>query len=71
MEQNIDWDFFPEPYNEELPFYIGKAFQRLSPEGVGVLNETLMLLHKGATGQDVPEAADPADIGERVSGFSV
>jgi hypothetical protein len=69
MEHNIDWDYFPEPYNQELPFYIGKAFQRLSPEGVEVLNEVMVLAHKGATGQDLPEAADPADIGTRLGGL--
>ena len=69
MEHNIDWDHFPEPYNQELPFYIGKAFQRLSPEGVEVLNEVMVLTHKVATGRDLPEAGDPADIGTRLGGL--
>jgi len=37
--EKINWDHFPEPYNRELPFYIDKAFQRLSPGGVEMLNE--------------------------------
>ena len=41
MTEKIDWDHFPEPYNRELPFYIAKAFQRLSPEGVEILNEVI------------------------------
>ncbi len=65
MEHNIDWDRFPEPYNQELPFYIGKAFQRLSPEGVEVLNEVMVLTHKAAGGQDLP-AIDPEDVGTRL-----
>ena len=37
--EKINWDHFPEPFNRELPFYIDKAFQRLSPGGVEMLNE--------------------------------
>jgi hypothetical protein len=39
--ERINWDLFPEPYNRELPFYIDKAFQRLSPGGVEILNEVV------------------------------
>jgi len=69
MEHNIDWDHFPEPYNQELPFYIGKAFQRLSPEGVEVLNEVMVLTHKVATGRDLPKLATPQTSGRASEGY--
>jgi hypothetical protein len=31
MTENINWDLFPHPYNQELPHYIDLAYQRLTP----------------------------------------
>jgi hypothetical protein len=36
MTENINWDHFPHPYNQELPHYIGLAYQRLTPAGVAI-----------------------------------
>jgi len=38
MTENINWDQFPHPYNQELSHYIGLAYQRLTPAGVAILD---------------------------------
>jgi hypothetical protein len=41
--KEIDWDYYPKPYSDELPHYIEKAYQRLSPEGAQVLDELVQV----------------------------
>jgi len=38
MTENINWNHFPHPYNQELPYYIGLAYQRLTLGGVAILD---------------------------------
>jgi len=39
--ERIDWAYFPKPYDEELPHYAAVAYERLTPEGVELLDEVI------------------------------
>jgi len=51
MTQDINWDYFPEPYDKELPLYFGKALERFSSdEGLELLNFLLEVARRQTTG---------------------
>ena len=41
--KEVNWDYYPKPYSEELPHYIEKAYQRLTPEGTALLDELVLV----------------------------
>jgi hypothetical protein len=67
MMERINWDHFPEPFSQELPFYVEKAYERLSPEGVELLDEVLDLNAPATHGKKRTKAVDEAYFEERFS----
>ena len=51
----ISWDIFPKPYDEELPHYAARAYERLTPEGVVFLDEVIAV---AASNPSIPVAGD-------------
>jgi hypothetical protein len=51
---DVNWVFFPEPYNKELPLYFGKALEQFSSdEGLELLNLLLENARRQTTRQPV------------------
>jgi hypothetical protein len=39
LPENIDWDHFPQPFNKELHYYLGRALEEFSHEGVAIISD--------------------------------
>jgi hypothetical protein len=68
--QDINWDYYPEPYNRQLPYAFGMALKRFrSEEGLELLNFMLELARTQTNEQPTPKA-DEARITELMEAVS-